>query len=64
MAVPKKRVSVSRRGMRNAHRKTVKPVNLVECNSCGSYKLQHHVCPSCGIYNGRQIIAQKVKDED
>jgi len=63
MAVPKKRVSVSRKGMRNAHRKTVKAVNLAECKDCGAYKLPHHVC-KCGMYNGRQIIAQKVKEEE
>ena len=58
MAVPKKRTSVSRRGMRNSHRKSVKPVNLTECKNCGAFKLQHHVC-SCGVYGDKVIFKTK-----
>ena len=37
-------------------------VNLVDCKSCGEKKLNHHVCPACGKYAGKQILnmAKKV----
>lgn len=60
MAVPKKKVSVSRRGMRRSHH-GLKDITLTECTNCGSKKLPHHLCDSCGYYKGIQII--KVKKE-
>jgi large subunit ribosomal protein L32 len=32
--------------------------NLVECNNraCRAQKLPHIVCPTCGQYDGRQVI--------
>lgn len=59
MAVPKKKTSKSRRDMRRAH-DALKGKNTGECSNCGAQKLPHHICPSCGHYNGRQVI--KVKD--
>jgi large subunit ribosomal protein L32 len=61
MAVPKKKVSKSRRGMRRSH-DALKAVNTVECSNCGAQKRPHHVCDSCGYYNGRQIIVERSKD--
>lgn len=57
MAVPKKKVSKSKRDMRRAHHR-LRPVNLIECSNCGELKLPHHVCAACGHYNGREVIAQ------
>lgn len=55
MAVPKKKTSKSRRDMRRAHHAlTVKNVN--ECPNCGEMKLPHHVCGSCGHYDGREVV--------
>ena len=56
MAVPKKKVTKSRRNMRRSHH-ALKAVNLVECPSCGELKKPHNVCPSCGSYNGREVTA-------
>ncbi len=55
MAVPKKKTSQSRRNMRRSH-DALTPVNVQECPNCGSAKLSHHVCPSCGHYKGRQVL--------
>jgi len=63
MAVPKKKTSQSRRNMRRSHH-ALKPVNSNECSNCGSRKLPHHVCTSCGHYNGRQVFAQNVATEE
>lgn len=54
MAVPKKKVSKSRRDQRRAH-DAMRPAPYVECASCGEYKRPHHVCPSCGHYNDREV---------
>lgn len=55
MAVPKKKTSKSRRNMRRAH--DALPIKQAgECSNCGTSKLSHHMCASCGYYRGRQII--------
>lgn len=61
MAVPKKKTSKSRRNMRRAH-DALTPVFSVECSNCGERKLPHHVCHSCGHYNGRAILRGKKAD--
>ncbi|MBL7198698.1 MAG: 50S ribosomal protein L32 [Anaerolineae bacterium] len=54
-AVPKSRISRSRRGRRRAH-DALKLRSLVECPQCKAKKLPHHVCLSCGNYRGVQVI--------
>jgi large subunit ribosomal protein L32 len=56
MAVPKKRTSKSRKGMRRAHDKLTFTAAVMVCPSCGDLKLMHRVCESCGAYRGKQII--------
>ncbi len=55
MAVPKRKTSKSKRNSRRAHAK-VPALNLSVCPQCGEAKLPHHVCKSCGSYNGRTVI--------
>ena len=57
MAVPRKKVSRSKRDMRRAHHSLAR-VNLAECSNCGELKRPHHVCQACGYYNDREVIAQ------
>jgi len=54
MAVPKKRRSASKQGMRRSHDKVEIP-NVIYCQ-CGETTLSHRVCPSCGEYRGRQYL--------
>lgn len=61
MAVPKKKTSQSRKGMRRSHH-ALKVVNVGECNNCGARKLPHHICDSCGNYKGRQVFAKAEND--
>jgi large subunit ribosomal protein L32 len=62
MAVPKKKVSPSRRGHRRSH-DALKKNTIVECENCGAEKLPHRICPSCGYYNKRQVLlVKKVED--
>ena len=59
MAVPKSKITKSRRGMRRSH-DALKSINSTECPNCGELKLPHHVCASCGYYghdkSSKQIL--------
>lgn len=55
MAVPKKKISKSRRGMRRSH-DTLSVASYAECSNCGELKRPHHVCAACGQYDGREVI--------
>ena len=55
MAVPKSKITRSRRGMRRSH-DFLSTYSLNECDNCGAFKLPHHVCLSCGYYNKKEII--------
>ncbi|HVY13864.1 MAG TPA: 50S ribosomal protein L32 [Rhodopila sp.] len=55
MAVPKRKTSPSRRGMRRSHEALSKPAHI-ECGNCGEPKRPHHVCPHCGYYGGREVV--------
>ena len=41
--------------MRRAH-DALKGSAYVECKNCGELMRPHHVCGSCGQYNGRNIV--------
>ncbi|MET1027493.1 MAG: 50S ribosomal protein L32 [Dongiaceae bacterium] len=58
MAVPKKKTSSSRRDMRRAH-DALDVQKSTECPNCGEVKRPHHVCGSCGFYDGREVTATK-----
>ena len=55
MAVPKRRVSKTRRDKRRSHDCLTAP-QVVSCPHCHEPKLPHRVCPSCGMYRGRQVV--------
>ncbi|MGE3143810.1 MAG: 50S ribosomal protein L32 [Hyphomonadaceae bacterium] len=61
MAVPKRKTSPSRRGMRRAHDK-VTPAAYVEDKDTGELRRPHHVDLKTGAYRGRQIL--KPREED
>jgi large subunit ribosomal protein L32 len=54
-ALPKKRHSNSRQGHRRMHHK-VKIPSLAICPQCRQLHQNHHACPNCGTYRGRQVI--------
>jgi len=55
MALPKKKVSKSRRDKRRANWKLEAPA-LVVCPQCHEPKAPHRACPKCGFYRGRKAI--------
>jgi len=53
--LPKRKLSRRRKYNRRAHDK-ISLAHLVRCDKCGSYKPSHQVCPTCGTYNGHQVV--------
>jgi len=47
LAVPKKKVSHSRKSMRSANKGLKDKINIVNCPACGAAKLSHHLCQRC-----------------
>jgi len=54
-ALPKQRISRAHQGNRRRHHFIAAPA-LVNCPQCGAKKRAHHVCPTCGVYRGRQVL--------
>lgn len=57
MAVPKRRTSKSKKLKRRTHQKLTLP-NLSECSNCGEMRKNHHVCPACGHYGGKEVVGE------
>ena len=64
MAVPKRKTSPSRRGMRRAHDALTAPT-VVEDKDSGEFRRPLHIDLKTGMYRGRHVIVPKTKsDED
>ena len=59
-ALPKQRITRAKQGMRRQHDK-LRMVALMRCPQCRDFKRQHHVCPTCGYYAGRQVMEIETK---
>ena len=55
MAVPKRKTTPSKRGMRRAHDKLAKNT-YIEDKDSGELRRPHHVDLKTGMYRGRQIL--------
>lgn len=58
MAVPKRKVSKSKKNSRRAHWKLDLP-GMVKCPNCQEFKMPHRVCESCGYYKGREVVKKE-----
>ena len=56
MAVPKKKTSKSKKGMRRSHDHLSVPA-FGECPQCHESKRPHHICPHCGYYKEKEVVA-------
>lgn len=56
MAVPKSKISRSRRNMRRSH-DALSIEASQECGNCGELKRPHHICGECGHYGDREVLA-------
>jgi large subunit ribosomal protein L32 len=62
MAVPKFRISASKRDMRRSHH-ALKPRNYGYCPACGEAKIPHSICAACGTYKGKVVMQGKAKSD-
>ncbi len=62
MAVPKKKKSISRSGMRRGSNGTFKAdfPNVVTDKTTGEFKISHHIS-SDGYYKGKKVVKTKAK---
>ncbi len=60
MPNPKRRHSKSRTAKRRAH-DALSAHSLSECPNCHERKMPHRICPKCGYYKGREIVAQEAE---
>jgi len=65
VAVPKKKTSVSRKGLRRAgqHHKEYRK-HPMSCPNCGDLTMPNRACPSCGTYRGKEVFTVKTKDAE
>ena len=63
MAVPYRRTSRSKARTRRAHH-ALKATGFTHCITCGDVHLPHHVCPSCGFYNGKRVLDAGVDESE
>ncbi|MCA3593857.1 MAG: 50S ribosomal protein L32 [Methylobacterium sp.] len=61
MAVPKKKVSRSKQGMRRSADALSAPT-YVEDKNTGELRRPHHVDLKTGLYNGRQVLTPKTAE--
>ncbi|WOI54215.1 50S ribosomal protein L32 [Parvularcula sp. LCG005] len=55
MAVPKSKITRSKRGMRRAHDR-LELASYVEDKKSGNLRRNHHIDLKSGTYNGRQVL--------
>ncbi|MEM9706059.1 MAG: 50S ribosomal protein L32 [Pseudomonadota bacterium] len=55
MAVPKSKITKSRRGMRRSHDKLAAPT-YIEDKDSGELRRPHHIDLKSGQYRGRQVL--------
>lgn len=60
VALPKKKHTNHRQGLRRSHDK-IKVPPMMTCPQCRQLKVTHRVCPTCGTYKGRQVLKIEVK---
>ena len=63
MAVPKKKISKSKRNSRRAH-DGINKISISFDSVTGEPKLPHHISLKDGYYNGKQLIKPKAKGDN
>jgi large subunit ribosomal protein L32 len=63
MPNPKRKHTRSRRDSRRSQNWRLDRTTAGACPNCKNLKPAHTVCPNCGWYNGKLVIAQKKKEK-
>jgi large subunit ribosomal protein L32 len=61
MAVPKRKTSPSRRGMRRSADALKRPT-YIEDKDSGELRRPHHIDLKTGMYRGRQVLTKKTEE--
>ena len=70
MAVPKRKVSISKKKIKhntwqtNIIKKLINKTNLTKCSNCHKTKLKHRVCKNCWFYWWKQVLTIKSKSKE
>lgn len=64
MPNPKKKHSRSRRDLRRSQNSKLEPVTVIKCSNCGLARMPHNICPSCGFYKDKVVVAVKEKKSE
>ncbi|HBC92026.1 MAG TPA: 50S ribosomal protein L32 [Pelotomaculum sp.] len=59
MGVPKRKSSKQRGRQRRAANEKLEAPVLVSCPQCRALIRPHHLCPECGYYKAREVVAAK-----
>ena len=59
MAVPKRKQTPSRTGMRRSKNMKFSAKNVIEDKKSGEFRLSHHLDLKTGMYIGRQVLDPK-----
>lgn len=62
VGLPKKKISSRVRGNRRSH-DHIKLPQLMNCPQCRARKPTHQVCPTCGTYNGIDVLRLEAKSK-
>ncbi|WP_428897995.1 large subunit ribosomal protein L32 [Parelusimicrobium proximum] len=64
MPNPKRKHTRSRRDMRRSANSKLEVAQLVECPNCKAPRKPHFVCPACGFYKDRVVVATAKKEKE
>lgn len=56
MAVPKRKTSKAKTASRKVANMKMGAPGLSTCPQCHEPKLPHRVCPTCGFYDGKDVV--------
>jgi len=56
MAVPRNRLSNSRKNTKRSHH-AKKPKGFTACPKCESPRMPHTICQSCGSYDNKTVLS-------
>ena len=60
--LPKRKIAHARQGERRQQLKLTAQA-LMECPQCHNPKAPHQACPTCGYYNGREVVTVETKEK-
>jgi len=63
MPNPKRKHTRSRRDLRRSQNSKLEVAALVPCSNCGGMRKPHNICPACGFYKDKVVVAVAKKEK-